>query len=1462
MLRLRRALQEPEAPQDDRMDALTNDRDRLISGQAYRVLRKEFGPRYMPFFDLYGLLHAYAEGEGRVPPEGWAEAFRTYSRLVYTALATDYAKTEFSTFAAQLRPLLNRLDEGMDDRSLMARVADFYARLVQVTAQDRGVFLAPKPMGRWSFFRIMSEKEQKLEQLRQDDPELYDTVMKSREVMRTVDREIEKSVANAGLIPSRKSLLGKPVHVGTDPVTGEEVVFDDDGSVLPVGEYVEKRKADLRAQRVSERVFPRDLDQLRRFSEADLEGAVGDVQYVSLTDDKAKSSALTRIYPTKLVNGTPVVVEGRFKGFAVPDLVNAAGRLIEGTAYDFDAKTGRPVPLETKNPDGSVNVRVLSREPYVTLDRGQLLLRLPSTMEYTQQRRKIAELARLIPSLKYVEGSRKSLFTFAPKDFAAVREALGGMALSTAAMKRVKEHFTELARHERAAAEENLQDFTAESIGGFRTGVKLLTKQKQALAWMESRGRSGVIALDTGIGKCVRGDTLVSTDRGLLRIDELVPVGLAPDTSVPAQGVSVRVGGETLSVKHLYYGGHKPTVRVVTHHGFEVEGSQVHPLLVRRDEGEVFVQTRHLIAGADYVCVERNGHTFPTEEPKLSLPETGHFNEQPYTVPDRMNPDLARLLGYIVAEGWVNNPKVFAVSQCPNLNPETRADIDALLLSQFGWQDSRQAGHKDTVVASTYLRRYMEGLGVDYTKSAGKVVPPVILRATRESVLNFVRAFVDAEGSVDANGGIEVSSASEALLRELQLLLLHLGVVSRRASKKVKGYDHTYWRLTILGENARKYATTVGMVSRRKQEALERALPKKPNPNLDAVPHAKPLVEALRTEIFLRAGGSGKGGGLYKTYGPAFTHTLTHIRQGRRAPTYQFLGRMLTVARQVGAADTVAFRMVEAVCNRNYLYDEVVSVEAGFCKVYDIEVDDPRHYFVGNGIVNHNTLTTIAAIQKMQRDGLAEPGTGNNGRYLYVCPTALRGNLAKEAHKFLDAPKDFIQRVDVMSFKQFTEARGRDPQFGQDYVAVFFDEAQALKNPGSKQARAAMSLTHPRKVLLTASPMERSPMEVYALAAISNNTNLNTREGRAEARAFRARFAEEVGGRIMGMKDDPLTARDMRVWVKQNLYFADKRATEELNMKELVKQTDTVTMDPQVEAVYRETAKQVSGVLAGLVSKYRDRTVDKTTQNRELETARIKLAGLFAMLTELANRPDKVVPGARNTKLDRLVQLMDERAGSQSRVIVFTDSPALAEDAVSMLAQRCPYRMHAVGLADRIEVVGSTGERMTYTEKKYTRADGSVVPKKEWKVHVMQELVAKNPMVGSVVLTSSYAVGQNLQAFDTVVHLDRDTWNSETMKQRTARAWRQGQENPVTEVVLDAVYENPLDSTDATLDQIRRYVQELDSDLFDRVVIESQTEALGSEFFGMKRTNASFYKVNRRMMEMAMSPYLAQIKDM
>lgn len=996
-LSLKQAIEEEKEEQSvSRM----RDTDRLISGRAYRVLLKEFKLRLMPFFDLYGLLHAYAEGKAQRPAEGFSESFRSYSRLIATGLQTSEAQTDFSGLASKIRPMLNRIDEGQADHALLARTGSLYAQLIQIVTQDRGIFLSLRSSGRWFLLRIMNEKEQQLEQLKREDPELFDTLQKSKELSKTLDREVEKSIAGSGLIPSRKWIMGKPAHIGKDPVTQEEVVFTEDGTVVPVDDYIAKRKRLLREQRSQERVFPEDLDQLRKISDEELARSASEpMTYVSLTDDAAKSSALTRIYPVRRISGVEVVVDGRFKGIPIPDLVNASGRMIEGVAYDFDPKLGRPTPLETKNPDGSVNVKILQREPYVTVSQGRLLLRIPSVRDYTEHRNKVAELAKLIPSLQYVKDSRKSLYTFEPKDFSAIRNALGGLALSTAAMKFIRNYFTTLAKHELATAESNLGNYEADAIGGFRPGTKLLTKQKEALAWMESRGNSGVIALDTGVGK---------------------------------------------------------------------------------------------------------------------------------------------------------------------------------------------------------------------------------------------------------------------------------------------------------------------------------------------------------------------------------------------------------------------------------------------------------------------TLTVISAIQKMRRDGAT-------GRFLYVCPPALRGNLFKEAYRFLEDPKAFIEHVDVMSYRQFADETKKNPEFGKDYEAVYFDEAQELKNPTSGQAKAAMALNHPKKVLLTASPMERSPMEVFTLAAISDNVNLNTPEGRVALRAFRKRFAEEVGGRIVGVKDDPTTIKDMRVWVRQHLFFADKRNVEEFLLPKLTKTTETLTMDPEVEAKYRELAAGAADVFRGLTLKYRDRAITPETKNKALETARIKLAGLFSKLTALSNTPEKLVPGARNHKLDRLIQILDQKAGSLSRVVVFTDSPDMAEAAVEKLVERCPWTSHALALAGRIEIIQPGGAKTTYRKRTYKDAEGKEVPPKDWQVYIMKQMVAGNPSVGSVTLTSAYSVGQNLQEFDTVVHLDRDTWNSETLKQRTARLWRQGQDKPVDEYTLDTVYQNPLSEVDSTLDQIRKYVQEMDSDLFDSVVIESQTEALGAEFFKMKRMHASFFKLNRRWMEMALSPYISNL---
>lgn len=973
----------------------------LFSMAARQKLVRAFGIRAMPFFDFYDAVRATAGG-APVPEGGFVSEFRLASRLIARLLTREPTRSLLADVVSRIRPPLARIDAGRGTRLAFLQVAEMLSALLPTVAADREVHLAMMSSGApgWVAFRQMNPREEKLDDLQRHDPAMFETVQKSRDVVRQLDRKIEEEVTGGGMVHSRKEILGRPVSVGTDPVSGDEYVFDVDGEMLTVPAYIQKRRKELDARKGQQRVFP-DLDELRTLTEEEIAAfTTGEVEYVALTDDKAKAHALTRIYPTKTtVDGDQVVVSGRYKGFLLDDLVNRSGRMVEGVAYDLDPKSGLPVPMETKNPDGTLNVRS-NREPYVTTTaKGLLYIRIPGSRPYTAVRNAVADLAKLIPSLRYEEGSRKSAFTFEPKDFSAVREALGGLALSTAAMRLLRDFFAQLAKHELATAAENLKFFGTEQIGGFKPGRQLYVKQKEGMAWLESRGHSGVVALDTGVGK---------------------------------------------------------------------------------------------------------------------------------------------------------------------------------------------------------------------------------------------------------------------------------------------------------------------------------------------------------------------------------------------------------------------------------------------------------------------TSLAIASMQKVLRDGLLEEGQ----KFLYVCTTSLRGNLPKEIQGFIEDPKALLDRVDILTYAEFTKRVAADPDFAARYAAVFFDEAQALKNPTSGPAAAAMRLNHKKKILLTASPMEKSPMEAFVLVSISDNKDLNTQEGRAESRAFRKRFCEEVGGKIVGIKNDPLTQRDFRVWLKQHLYFADKRDVEEVALPQLRVSTVTVEMQPEVEALYRDAAKGIERVLHGMVAKYRDR--DPDADDPAIEAARVKLAKEFKALFDLVQFPERVVPGAKNPKVEQAVAIIDERVSAGRRTLVFTDSPDLARVSAGELSVRFPAHLHAECLAGTIRVWQSGEVVQTYGPRAYVDGDRTWA-KRDWKTFVLDRVISPRPDFLTCTLTSTYAVGQNLQAFDTVIHLDRDAWNNETMKQRTARAWRNGQTHSVDEVILDAVYADPKGDKDETLDQIVGHLQQLESDLFDQVIIASQTEALGKEWFDMKRLHSSFVELNRRVLELMASPYARRV---
>jgi hypothetical protein len=554
------------------------------------------------------------------------------------------------------------------------------------------------------------------------------------------------------------------------------------------------------------------------------------------------------------------------------------------------------------------------------------------------------------------------------------------------------------------------------------------------------------------------------------------------------------------------------------------------------------------------------------------------------------------------------------------------------------------------------------------------------------------------------------------------------------------------------------------------------------------------------------------------------------------------------------------------------------------------------------------TVVAIAAMMNLTNKGVADAG---NGRFLFVGPKSLKGNLPKEIFKFLpeEDAQALIDRVDVMDYRTFRKMRRKarvDPEdpnsstWGDDYVAIFFDEAHEELNSRSKASyREAVGVQCEHKVLLTASPMARSPKEVFAMASVGNMEDLNTPEGRKDEKLFFRQFTSNVGGRITGITDNEESAHTFRVWVKRNLFFLDKRDVEEPSAqlaetglgasgRDLARETLAVTMPPAIEDAYRATMDQ----LMVLLKQWEGWSKFEGNAPLGIDTARNKrdIAALLKRLTSLSDTPDEVIPGVGNPKLDEMVLLLEKNLGQ--RTLVFAESDKLVQSAYSRMRAEFPGQGIVAGFANHILYYTPAGEEILIkrngwknrTKEQQSLDQGDITSprrykpiqdpnsgrvlktkreKEGWATFALEKMLglgtkqhAQRPVMAAV-LSGKYAVGQNLQSFGTVVHLDRDSWNSETMKQRTARAWRAGNKQPVDEYTLDMVFPDAVepDDADMSLDEIREVIQNIDAELFDRVVLDSQIERLGEEWISIKKQRSALHVIDRKMLARAVSPY-------
>ena len=210
----------------------------------------------------------------------------------------------------------------------------------------------------------------------------------------------------------------------------------------------------------------------------------------------------------------------------------------------------------------------------------------------------------------------------------------------------------------------------------------------------------------------------------------------------------------------------------------------------------------------DFVAVRLGADVWAAENVPIAsgfAASKKYGNQKEMRVPETMNRDLARFLGYYIAEG--NIARSNWTVRVTNNNPVVLANCERIVLEQFGITgkivtDARN-GVQSFIVSSKGLVELLDFLGCEGDSST-KVMPWSVLQSGRD----VVRAFVGGlwlDGYVRQDGMVAICLNSPQLLKQLQIGLNNFGLRPNIISKWNKTYQKSFDELGLFGADARTF---------------------------------------------------------------------------------------------------------------------------------------------------------------------------------------------------------------------------------------------------------------------------------------------------------------------------------------------------------------------------------------------------------------------------------------------------------------------------------------------------------------------------------------------------------------------------------------------------------------------------------------------------------------------------------
>lgn len=472
--------------------------------------------------------------------------------------------------------------------------------------------------------------------------------------------------------------------------------------------------------------------------------------------------------------------------------------------------------------------------------------------------------------------------------------------------------------------------------------------------------KAGLIEAPPRTGKCVVGGTYIHTDRGMVTISSLFDSDHASgEYRTLSAHILSRNGQDEIS--HLYKERVKATFRCKTSFGYHVRGTPEHPMLVLTPTQKFVWKKLKDLQEGDVLCIQRKHSLFSKESVRIAAPLVD-AKAVIYSLPKTVTPALARIMGYLVADGALSlNPIIMSTD-----NRRVQEDFKNCMYECFGYRGEFVEGRTvgQFTISSTFIRSTLESLGLKLTKAAGKDIPWSVLQSPREVVTAFLEAYFscDSEMPKRFSDSIRLCSASRTLIDQLQILMLQYGIVSRRSSgvnwarNSKTPTKRLYHHLDIYSVERGLFLSAFNLL----KDYTDYSCSKECS-DFDVIPALGQELGNLHRDTYLRVG-------VYKSHSG---EALTSRRAGKLIPGHTKGPTELCTDLNYRVADKISLPLLSAISPKlaervkeilgsDFFFDRVVSNKLIDKPVWVYDVTVPKsHSFIANGLVSHNTACML-----------------------------------------------------------------------------------------------------------------------------------------------------------------------------------------------------------------------------------------------------------------------------------------------------------------------------------------------------------------------------------------------------------------------------------------------------------------------------------------------------------------------